>query len=765
MAKEFFNFEDYINLIAASTGHEFKSNILVNKLAKHLNFDKARRITFDLIKKTASLITEYVSIDYEYSKLACKLIIWYMHDNKKKQGSTFSSDILKRSERYTESIARKVSMLGSEFDKMICYERDNRFDFIGLNTLCKNYLAKDDDDNDETIYESPQDMYMRVSVYLNILDDDDELFCTHVEKTYNLLSLHYVSMASPILFNSGFLNGNLSSCFLLGAGADLKDILKTHYDTGMILSSGGGVGIDMSSVMSRQKDSAGVVKYIKMFDQLASCCNESGGKRRGSIAFYLPIDHLDIIKFVQAKRHFGSEEALARNVFYGVWVSDLFMKRLDAGEKKWYLFCRDTFPGLDDVYGEEYDDLYTRYESQVLSSSSSLTAVCVDPKFLWGEICKSQIETGNPYLIYKDQANMKSNQKNIGMIKSSNLCAEILLHSSPSEYGVCNLGSIVLQNYINLQHQIDFDLLQENARYLVRLLNNVIDTNYYHLIETKRSNFLHRPIGIGVQGLADLFVRMRVPFESERAKQINTNIFEHIYYACVDGSMRLAKERGHSYATFKDSPLSMGKFQFDMWKECHPEIEIKFCIDERKWNELRRQVIEFGVMNSTLTACMPTVSSANIIGSTESIEPIDRCVYKRIVLSGNFLNINKYLQQELIRLNLWSVELFDTIIRNNGTVSNIDIVPNDLKQLYKSVWEMSMQTLIDYSADRAPFICMTQSLNLFVKEPTVNKLFKMHMYAWKIRHLKTGIYYLRSMPATQPAKYTIKCDDYKCCSI
>jgi ribonucleoside-diphosphate reductase alpha chain len=724
----------------------------------HIEFDFLRRkiqshiLDYDNVARVSELLISFED-NLDYRALGTRFIISKLHVSAR-QGRSFSQNIEYIDQNLnilSKNFCNMVKILADDIDSIIDYQRDYLFDYIGLKTLEASYLIKSDEGNP---LECPQDMFMRVCVQLFLSSlTSPKIIIENIKKTYDLLSLHMISLASPILFNSGYDKGNLSSCFLLGTHESAEEKMKTYFNTTKICYSGGGVGVHLSNLHDRN-----IIPYIRLFNYMREYINSTNdGKRKTSIAFYLSIDHYDISDFVAARRPFGTESMRARDVFYGVWIPDLFMKILDK-QGEWCLFCRKSYPDLDDVYGEEYEKLYNKYSR---NDDGVRRVRALD---LWNEICKSQIETGIPYLLYKDQVNLKSNQKNIGTIKSSNLCAEILLYSDNKEYAVCNLASIVLQKYIIInddgkRNMFDFKKMYENTKYTVRLLNNLIDVNYYSTEEAKISNFKNRPIGIGVQGLADLFISMRIPFESEEARKLNREIFETLYFSALEGSMDMAIERGKPYETYEGSPISFGKFQFNLWEDCHDDFEkIDLSASRWDWKGLRENILKSGILNSTLIACMPTVSSASIIGSTESIEPIDRCIFRRVTKAGNYLVVNRNLVRDLQNIGLWSKKMCDKILYNDGKISNIEEIPIDIRQLYKTVWEMSMKTLIDYSADRAPFICMTQSLNLFMTNPNVGKLRSMHKYAFD-KHLKTGMYYLRMNSATQPAKYAISHSD------
>jgi ribonucleoside-diphosphate reductase alpha chain len=547
------------------------------------------------------------------------------------------------------------------------------------------------------------------------------------------------------------------NCFLLGTDDSIGGIYKTISDCAQISKVGGGIGVHINNIRSKGSvirgtngHSDGIIPMLKVYNSTCLYVNQSG-KRKGSFAMYLSPEHPDIFEFLDLRKNQGSEDMRARDLFLAMWISDLFMKQVEL-DGDWYLMDPDECPGLSDKYGDEYEELYWKYVEQGKYKRK------IKAQEIWMKILESQIETGTPYILYKDQANKKSNQKNIGTIKSSNLCAEILLYSDHQEYAVCNLASIALPKYVEIDPETKLPFynhqkLFEVAKHIVLPMNNVIDFNHYPVPETRKSNLSHRPIGVGIQGLSCSYIKMRLPFESEEAKKLNKEIFETIYFALLTGSMEMAKKDGH-YSTFKGSPMSEGKLQFDLWAE-HNGIDLSEYLSGRwDWESLRNQIKEHGVRNSTLTTCMPTASSAQIMGNTESFECFDSCIFKRRVLSGEYIVANKYLVEDLTRLKLWDKELKDLIIANNGSVQNIDIIPDDIKDLYKTVWEITMKNFIDQSAQRGPFIDMTQSLNLFMASPTVKKLTSMHFYAWR-QGLKTGIYYLRSKASSSASKFTI----------
>lgn len=540
------------------------------------------------------------------------------------------------------------------------------------------------------------------------------------------------------------------NCFLLGTEDSVEGIFKTMSDTAKISKVGGGIGLHVHNIRSKGSIikgtngvSDGIIPMLKVYNSISVYINQSG-KRKGSFAIYISPEHPDIFEFLDLRKNSGSEDMRARDLFLAMWIPDLFMRKVKENAE-WYLMCPNDCPGLNDVYGQEYEDLYQSYIDQKRYKRK------VKASDIWTKILDSQIETGTPYLLYKDAANKKSNQKNIGVIKSSNLCSEILLYSDEKEYAVCNLASVALPKFVEqdsqnkpfFNHQYLYDVVKD----MILPMNNVIDYNYYPTPETKSSNLKHRPEGLGIQGLHDCFIKMKYPFESENALKLNKEIFETMYYAALVGSMELAKRDG-VYSTFKGSPLSQGKFQFDLWKECHPELEDSDIFSGRwDWETLRRDIQTFGVRNSTLLTCMPTASSAQIMGNSDTIEPIDSCIYKKRVLSGEYIIANKYLMKTLTELGLWNKEMKDLIILNEGSIQKIPGIPQDIKQLYKTVWEMSMKSIINQSKWRALFICQTQSMNLSMSNPNYAKLTSMHFYAWE-QGLKTGMYYLRQKVIT-----------------
>ena len=708
--------------------------------------EEAARISIGLIE------------NFEYSKLASRIIISNMHKNTNESFNTVIESLYKNvdsSGRPTQFLSDRfytiVNKYSKAWDGFIDSARDYKFDYFGFKTLEKSYLMK----IDGKVVERPQHLYLRVAIQVHLPSYEKETFLNSVRETYDLISEHYCTFSSPTMFNSGTRLNNLSSCFLLGTEDSISGIYKTITDSALISKVGGGIGIHVSNIRSKGSvirgtngSTDGIIPMLKVYNETAKYVNQ-GSRRKGSFAIYMTPDHPEIMDFLNLRKNQGSDELRARDLFYAMWISDLFMKRVEANED-WYLMDPDTCKNLTNVYGEEYEKLYWEYVEKGMYTEK------VKAQDIWLRIIESQIETGMPYMLYKDQANAKSNQKNIGVIRSSNLCAEVLLYSDNEEYAVCNLCSISLHKFVKHDRKkgvyFDHQHLFEVAKHLIEPMNNVIDETHYPVPETKKSNMRHRPIGVGVQGLCDTFIKMKFPFDSPEAKQLNKEIFETLYYGAVTGSNELAKKRKTTYETFQGSPFSQGLFQFDLWNK-YNNVELNTS-KRWDWESLRKSVVEHGMMNSTLTTCMPTASTSQIMGNTEAIEPFDSCIFKRRVLSGEFIVANKYLVEDLTKLGLWSCELKDLIVAHSGSIQGISMIPDDIKKLYKTVWEISMKTLIDQSADRGQFIDMTQSLNLFMKSPNIKKITSMHFYAWK-QNLKTGMYYLRSQNASNSGKFGI----------
>jgi ribonucleoside-diphosphate reductase alpha subunit len=622
-------------------------------------------------------------------------------------------------------------------DAAILYDRDFSYDFFGFKTLERSYLMK----VDGKVVERPQHLLMRVAVGIHGEDIPAAI------ETYNLLSEKWFTHATPTLFNAGTPKPQLSSCFLLTMKDDSIDgIYDTLKQTAKISQSAGGIGLSIHNVRAKGSyikgtggTSNGIVPMLRNFDMTARYVDQGGGKRKGSFAIYLEPWHADVFDFLELKKNHGKEEMRARDLFYAMWIPDLFMKRIENNEM-WSLFCPNEAPGMADCYGEEFERLYEKYEKEGKARRQ------VKAQDLWFEILEAQIETGTPYMLYKDAANRKSNQKHLGTIKSSNLCTEIIEYTSPDEVAVCNLASIALPKFVTEDGKFDHQKLYEITKVVTRNLNKVIDVNYYPVIEARNSNMRHRPIGIGVQGLADAFILLRMPFDSEEARGLNKDIHETIYFAAMEASMELSKLNG-PYETFKGSPVSKGIFQFDMWGVT-PDS------GRWDWENLKKEVKQNGVRNSLLLAPMPTASTSQILGNNECFEPYTSNIYTRRTLSGEFIIANKHLMKDLIGLGMWNENMRQKLIATNGSVQPIAEIPQNIKDIYKTVWEISQKAIIDMSADRGAYICQSQSLNIHLTDPNFGKLTSMHFYAWK-KGLKTGMYYLRSTAAADAIKFTL----------
>jgi ribonucleoside-diphosphate reductase alpha chain len=625
----------------------------------------------------------------------------------------------------------------------IDHSRDYLLDYFGFKTLEKSYLLKT---SSGTILERPQHLWMRVSLALwaNTPGGLEKAF-----DTYDLMSQKYFTHATPTLFNAGTPRQQLSSCFLLAMNDDsIAGIYKTLSDCALISKYAGGIGLHCHNIRAKgaiirgtNGTSNGLVPMLRVFNNTARYVDQGGGKRNGSFAMYLEPWHADVEDFLKLKLNTGSEEDRARDLFYALWISDLFMKRVEE-DGQWTLFCPSEAPGLADVHSADFEELYTRYEREGRGRKT------ISAQKLWFQILDTQMETGTPYLLYKDPANAKSNQQNLGTIKSSNLCTEILEYSDANETAVCNLASIGLPAFVQ-DKQFNYEKLREVVSVATRNLNRVIDINYYPTPETKRSNMRHRPIGLGVQGLADVFALMELEWDSPAAAEVNQLIFEHMYYAAVEESVRGAMEEG-PYDTFKGSPASEGRLQPDLWG-ITPISETNKTLD---WESLRAYVKRHGLRNSLLVAPMPTASTSQILGYNECFEPFTSNIYTRRTLAGEYIVINKYLLKTLITRGIWSEDVKQKIIAQNGSVQGIQEIPQDIQSLYRTAWELKQRVLIDHAAARGPFICQSQSLNLFVADPSVAKLSSMHFYSWK-KGLKTGCYYLRTKAAVTAQKFTV----------
>jgi len=676
--------------------------------------------------------------------LAARIAVSNLHKNTDKSFSKTMTALYKYIDPKTGEKAGLISdathqIILDNKDRLnsaIIYDRDYGFDYFGFKTLERSYLLRMNGE----IVERPQHLLMRAAVGIHGTDIDS------VVETYNMMSEKWFIHATPTLFNAGTPKPQLSSCFLLSTTEDsISGIFETLTRCAKISQSAGGIGLSIHNVRAKGSyikgtggTSNGIIPMLRVFNDTARYVDQGGGKRKGAFAVYMEPWHADVLDFLDLKKNHGKEELRARDLFYAMWVPDLFMERVKA-DGEWSLFCPSEAPGLFDCYGGEFEALYHKYEKEGKARST------MKAQELWFKILESQIETGTPYILYKDAANRKSNQKNLGTIRSSNLCTEIIEYTAKDEVAVCNLASINLSKFVGKDKTFDFQKLYEVSRIVTRNLNKVIDINYYPIPEAKNSNMRHRPIGIGVQGLADAFILMRHAFDSPEARQLNREIFETIYFAAVTESNALAAKDG-PYQTYEGSPISKGEFQFDMWGVTPT--------DRWDWDALRKEVKKNGVRNSLLLAPMPTASTSQILGNNECFEPYTANIYTRRTLSGEYIVVNKHLLNDLVRLGIWNDELKQSLMAANGSVQNIEGIPQELKDLYKTAYELSQKVIVDMSADRGAYICQSQSLNLFVESPNFGKLSSMHFYGWQ-KGLKTGIYYLRSKAAVDPIKFTL----------
>ncbi len=699
--------------------------------------------TTELDNLTAEVAATMTVKHPDYAQLASRIAVSNLHKNTKKSFSETMKDLYTYMDPKTgakaallaDDVHEIIQKNAEVLDSAIIYDRDFSYDYFGFKTLERSYLLR----LHGQVVERPQHLLMRVAVGIHKSDIESAI------RTYNDLSEGWYTHATPTLFNAGTPKPQMSSCFLLQLKDDsISGIYDTLKQCAQISQSAGGIGLSVHNLRAKGSyikgtngTSNGIVPMLRVFNDTARYVDQGGGKRKGSFAMYLEPWHADVFDFLELKKNHGKEEMRARDLFYAMWIPDLFMKRVEQGGE-WTLMCPNECPGLADTFGAKFEELYEGYE-QAGKGRSTIKA-----QDLWFKILESQIETGTPYILFKDAANSKSNQQNLGTIKSSNLCTEIIEYTSPDEVAVCNLGSIALPKFVE-KGKFDHNKLFEVTYQLTKNLNRVIDQNYYPIPEAKRSNMRHRPIGIGVQGLADAFILMRYPFDSVEAKVLNREVFETIYYAALTASKDLAKEEG-PYETYEGSPMSKGILQPDMWK-VKPS-------DRWEWDALRAEVKEHGVRNSLLLAPMPTASTAQILGNNECFEPYTSNIYTRRVLSGEFVVVNKYLLRDLVKLSLWGEELKNKIIAANGSVQNIPEIPDNLKQLYKTAWEISQKVIIDMAADRGAYICQSQSLNIFMENANFGKLTSMHFYSWKAG-LKTGMYYLRTKAATDAIKFTV----------
>lgn len=707
--------------------------------------------TYELDMYAADYALDLSIEEPDYAILSLRLVMSNVH--KSKSASSFSemTDLLHKQNIINNDYYRFVKKEKALLNNAVVSFRDYHLDVFGYKTLEKSYLYKVTLD-DKLIQETPQHLFMRVAVAMWYSSDSPHKL-QYILKTYDFISKKFFTHASPTLFNAGTKKQQLSSCFLMGTHDSIDGIFKTISDAAKISKWAGGIGLHISNIRAKNSlirgtrgVSSGILQMMKQYDALCVYVNQ-GGKRNGSIAIYLEPHHADVIDFLRVKNNITDVDKACRNLFTALWVSDYFMECV-KNDTDWYLMCPDMCPGLTDVYGQDYKNLYKEYVSQGKYIEK------VRAYDIWTEFLRAQSLAGMPYILFKDAINEKSNQKNIGVIKGSNLCAEICLVSDDSNYSVCNLASICLSKCIS-NGAFDFKHLETMTRQIVRNLNRVIDLNYYPTKETKKTNTENRPIGIGVQGLANVFYSLGMSFESLEAKELNKKIFEHIQFSALSESCLISQETDKTYDMYPDSPISEGIFQHNMWGiDCESQLECD-------WESLRRKIKEFGIYNSVVTCCMPTASTSQIMGNFESFEPITSNMFTRNTLSGNHIVINQYLVDDLKKLGLWDSKMSQLIQLNSGSIQSIDVIPDNIKTLYKTVWEIPQKVLIDLAIDRAPFIDQTQSMNLYVATPTVGKLTSMYFYCWE-KGLKTGGYYLRSQSSSKPIKFTI--DECTSCS-
>lgn len=705
--------------------------------------------TRELDNLAAEVAASMTTSHPDYALLASRISVSNLHKETKKSFSETMTDLYqfvnpktgKKSPLIADDVYKIIEKNAELIDSTIIYDRDFGYDYFGFKTLERSYLLR----INGKIAERPQHMLMRVA--LGIHKDDVQ----SAIETYELMSQKYFTHATPTLFNAGTPKPQMSSCFLLTMKDDSIDgIYDTLKQCAKISQSAGGIGLSIHNVRATGSyirgtngTSNGIVPMLRVFNDTARYVDQGGGKRKGSFAIYLEPWHADIFDFLDLRKNHGKEELRARDLFFALWTPDLFMKRVkENGE--WTLMCPNECPGLADTYGKNFEKLYKKYEKAGKGRKT------IKARELWEKIVEAQVETGTPYILYKDACNEKSNQKNLGTIRSSNLCTEIIEYTAPDEVAVCNLASIALPMFIDEEtNTFDHQKLYNITRVITKNLNKVIDRNYYPVAEAKNSNMRHRPVGLGVQGLADTFIKLRLPFDSDEAKVLNEEIFETIYFAALTSSMESAKTEG-PYQTYEGSPISQGLFQHNLWGKKDDELSGRW-----PWKELREQIKEHGVRNSLLLAPMPTASTSQILGNNECFEPYTSNIYTRRVLSGEFIVVNKHLLIDLVKLGLWNDDMKNEIIKANGSIQGIDNIPNNIKALYKTVWEIKMKDIIDMSADRGHFIDQSQSLNLFIDQPNIGKITSMHFYAWE-KGLKTGMYYLRTKAATQAIQFTVQ---------
>lgn len=719
---------------------------LLNITKKIINgiYNKIHTEELDILSAEicANLITEHPN----YSILASRIEISNLHKKTKKKFSQVIEQLYNYENKHTKlkgtlvskELYKVLSNNRKKINSSILYDRDYNYDYFGIKTLQRSYLMK----IDGQIVERPQHMLMRVSLGIHGKDIDSAI------QTYNLMSQKYFTHATPTLFNSGTPRPQLSSCFLLDMQEDsIEGIYETLKQTAKISKNAGGIGLAIHKIRSNGSFikgtngySNGIIPMLRVFNNTARYVDQGGGRRKGSFAMYLEPWHSDIFNFLNLRKNHGNEEERCRDLFLGLWIPDLFMKQV-VENKKWYLMCPNQSPGLHECYGEEFENLFWKYVEEKRYIEE------IDARKLWDAILESQIETGTPYMLYKDACNKKSNQQNLGTIKSSNLCSEIVEFTSPEECAVCNLASIGLPSFYESEtNTFNYEKLGKVTRHITRNLDKIIDVNYYPIKQAENSNLKHRPIGIGVQGLADLFYLFKYPFESNEAKELNKKIFATIYYYALKESNQLAIEKG-KYSSYEGSPASNGLLQFDLWNE-KPH-------DMYNWEELREQIKKDGIRNSLLLAPMPTASTSQILGNNECFEPYTTNIYIRRTLAGEFVCINKFLLEDCLNMGIWNKSLKNKIIANNGSIQNLNEFPDDMKKLYKTVWEIKQKNIINMAADRGIYIDQSQSLNIYMSDISKNKLSSMHFFGWK-KGLKTGMYYLRTKPATDAIKFTIQ---------
>ena len=773
-------------------------NLSINptQITRKVNSELYPDIHTAQIDELASQICASLSTEHpDYGELASRIIISNHHKNTY-PSFTETAKLLYEHSLISENLYNIIISNGIKLNDIIDYERDYLLDYFGFKTLEKSYLMR----INKKIIERPQHLFLRVALAIHQHDIKDAI------ETYEYMSKKYFIHATPTLYNAGTNRQQLSSCFLLPMCDDsIKGIFKTLSDCAEISKWAGGIGLHISNIRAKNSyisgtngHSNGLVPMLRVFNNTARYVDQGGGKRPGSIAIYIEPWHRDIYDVLDLRKNHGAEEYRARDLFYALWIPDLFMRRV-KNDEKWSLFCPNICKGLADCYGDEFDALYQKYEND-----DSIDRKTVNARDLWKQIIISQIETGTPYICFKDAANKKSNQQNLGTIKSSNLCTEIIEYSSPTEYAVCNLASISLTNFVDPETKtLDYKLLHKITKIITKNLNKIIDINYYPVPETKRSNKLHRPIGIGVQGLADVFALMKIGFDSEDAAIINENIFETIYHGAIETSYEISKKREiiikkikeleqtmdsykhntiqldknkiesiekeyhhlinthnpikeeldrtdylGAYSSYANSPISKGLFQFDLWG-------VKMNNERYNWDSLKNDIKKHGIRNSLLLAPMPTASTSQILGNNECIEPFTSNIYIRRTLAGEFIVMNKHLIKDLLKLKLWDENLKNEIIKFNGSIHHINNIPDNIKNIYKTVWEMGNKPLINMAVSRGKFICQSQSLNLFMEKPELEKLTSMHFYSWE-KGLKTGIYYLRTKAVAQPQQFTIE---------